>query len=199
MRVFSLTLLAAFISLCSVLQGGASGLPQQNPSSVSFTLGRAPAVIVTDGVLHAPYIAFKVPREAISRSFAANFRKSGPITYQINILLIELQDGLTLVETGALNDPPPDRTKLAGLLMQSLANINVSPDSIKHVLISHGHRSRMGGLLTKDGKRAFPNAVVHITQAEDDFWKATPLKVTPDNKNLQSTFITERMISFSRM
>jgi glyoxylase-like metal-dependent hydrolase (beta-lactamase superfamily II) len=56
-----------------------------------------------------------------------------------------------------------------------------SSKDVEAILITHVHFDHVGGLLTADGKAAFPNATLHITAAELEFWKnAEPPLASPE-------------------
>lgn len=72
-----------------------------------------------------------------------------------------------LIDTG-LGSPSGDR---ASRLMAGLKSIDLDPETIDVVLITHMHGDHIGGLIW-DGKKAFPNATVLIGKVELDFWLA---------------------------
>lgn len=80
-----------------------------------------------------------------------------------------------LVDTGTGHDPKG----VTGQLLSNLATIGVDPASIDVVLITHFHFDHVGGLVKADGTRAFPKAVVRVSQAEHDFWLSEPSRL-PD-------------------
>src|SRR6202030_4784184 len=45
-----------------------------------------------------------------------------------------------------------------------------TPEEVDVVLATHFHSDHVGGLITQDGKRVFPNAEVYVAKAESDFW-----------------------------
>ena len=59
---------------------------------------------------------------------------------------------------------------VTGTTLERLKSAGVSPEAIEAVLITHLHGDHTGGLLTADGKRAFPKAVLRVAQAESDYW-----------------------------
>jgi glyoxylase-like metal-dependent hydrolase (beta-lactamase superfamily II) len=68
----------------------------------------------------------------------------------------------------------PDRTILidAGYgrqLFRHLTELNVAPEQIDVILLTHMHGDHIGGLL-RDGKKAFPQAALYMSQAEHDYW-----------------------------
>jgi glyoxylase-like metal-dependent hydrolase (beta-lactamase superfamily II) len=58
--------------------------------------------------------------------------------------------------------------KANGSLTASLTAGAVSPIDITDVLITHSHGDHVGGLVTSDGKLAFPNATIRMSAPE---WK----------------------------
>jgi glyoxylase-like metal-dependent hydrolase (beta-lactamase superfamily II) len=51
-----------------------------------------------------------------------------------------------------------------------LQKAGVNLESIEAVLITHLHFDHVGGLVTPDGRRAFPKAQIRLAQAEYDYW-----------------------------
>ena len=54
-------------------------------------------------------------------------------------------------------------------LFDNLKSLNISPEQIDIILLTHMHGDHIGGLL-KDGKATFPNAALYISQPEYDYW-----------------------------
>src|SRR5204863_7431216 len=52
----------------------------------------------------------------------------------------------------------------------SLREAGVIPAQIDDVICTHGHIDHIGGLADAKGKRHFPNAAIHISKADYDFW-----------------------------
>lgn len=80
----------------------------------------------------------------------------------VNVFMVDVNDRRVLIDTGigAAN---------GGNLMARLAALDVAPDSITDVLLTHAHGDHIGGLVA-DGKPVFPNATVYISQPEYDYW-----------------------------
>ena len=89
------------------------------------------------------------------------------ITLSIDALLVKAGDRIVLIDSGM-------GPKAHGVLMESLAKAGVMPDQITDVLITHSHPDHIGGLLTTDGKPAFPKATVRMTDAEWATLKGNP-------------------------
>ncbi|MGN6374632.1 MAG: MBL fold metallo-hydrolase [Sphingomonas sp.] len=81
------------------------------------------------------------------------------ITLGVDALLVEEPGHVVLIDTGL-------GPKVGGVLLQSLAKAGVTPQQVTDVLITHSHGDHIGGLVTAEGKPAFPNATVRLSQAE---------------------------------
>ena len=77
-----------------------------------------------------------------------------------NVFCIWKGDKQILIDTG-----------YGGALQDDLKKRNIHHGDITDILITHVHFDHVGGLLTTNGTAAFPNATVHITAAELDFWR----------------------------
>jgi glyoxylase-like metal-dependent hydrolase (beta-lactamase superfamily II) len=96
----------------------------------------------------------------LSRSFLTN-----PVEESVNGFLINTGTKLVLVDTGAGTFFGPT----VGKLVKNLEASGYRPEQVDEIYITHMHSDHIGGLL-KDGKMAFPNAVVRASQLETDYW-----------------------------
>jgi len=91
----------------------------------------------------------------------------------INTFLVRTKDQLVLVDTGTGgNGEGP-----TGHLQERLNSAGIEPSQIDLVLITHFHFDHVGGLVNPDGTRAFPKAIVRVSQAEHDYWLGDPAKL----------------------
>lgn len=90
-----------------------------------------------------------------------------------NAFLVRYGKHLVLVDTGGRSSFGGD----SGHLLERLKQVGVDPASIQAVLITHLHPDHIGGLITANGKRAFPNAVLRLSQAEYDYWTSPALEM----------------------
>ena len=61
-------------------------------------------------------------------------------------------------------------------LIKKLAALNVKPEDISAVFITHIHPDHVGGLTTPEGKPAFPNASILIARKEYEEWRKDPAR-----------------------
>ncbi len=82
----------------------------------------------------------------------------------INAYLVHTGAHIVLIDTGAGNLFPT-----GGRILQSLAAAGYAPDDITDVMITHIHGDHSAGL-SRDNRRVFPNATVHVDGRDADFW-----------------------------
>lgn len=84
----------------------------------------------------------------------------------INVFMIKTPGQNILVDAGfgSFSD------KRAGKLQELLKKAGIAPESIKAVLVTHMHGDHIGGLLDKEGKPAFANALIYVSGPEKAFW-----------------------------
>ncbi len=80
-------------------------------------------------------------------------------------LLIETGEENILVDAGMGKAFPE-----TGKLLEHLAALNISPEAINTLIITHAHPDHIIGLLNDDGELAFPNASYVMWHAEWEFW-----------------------------
>ncbi len=83
----------------------------------------------------------------------------------INTYLINTGDHLILIDAGAgqfFGDH-------CGRQLINLAAAGYAPEQIDTILLTHIHPDHTGGLAA-DGRMTFPNAMIHVSQADLDYW-----------------------------
>lgn len=84
----------------------------------------------------------------------------------INAFLVNTGEHLILVDAGAGKVFGPT----LGFMLENLRASGYEPENIDTVLVTHLHGDHVGGLVTADGKRVFPNAVVMVSREENEYW-----------------------------
>ena len=87
------------------------------------------------------------------------------ITLSVDALLVRAPGRVMLFDTGL-------GPKVHGVLIASLAKVGVTPEAVTDVFITHSHGDHVGGLISADGRLAFPNATIHMSAAEWDWMRA---------------------------
>lgn len=148
---------------------------QQATSSAShrdifrFKIGKLEAVALKDGDIDAANdgktFAVGQPTEAVAALLAAAGQPTDVLHLSIQPLLVRSGKRVLLFDTGAADAS----FARAGHLAASMREAGVAPPQVTDIFISHRHPDHTGGLLTRDGALAFPNATIHISAPE---WEA---------------------------
>ncbi len=136
------------------------------PAAWRFRLGALELTALRDGRYVTPNdggdFGSKAGPAAVGRLLAEAGQATDRITLDVDALLVRAPGRLVLLDTGL---GPADH----GVLPRSLAMAGVSPGEVTDVLISHAHTDHVGGLVTADGRSAFPNAAIHLSASEWDW------------------------------
>ncbi|MEZ2333103.1 MBL fold metallo-hydrolase [Mesorhizobium sp. RCC_202] len=157
--------LMAMTALMMLHQGLAMAqMPAQQPDAKSFKLGQLDIVALHDaqfikpndgktfGIDHSP--------AEVSELLKAAGAPTDNITLSVDALLVKSKNKIVLIDTG-----------VGGALQDSLAKAGVKPGDVNEILITHSHPDHIGGLV-KDGKLAFPNASIRMSDVEWNFAKS---------------------------
>ena len=121
-----------------------------------------------DGGFGFPPDLLKADPEQVARLIAQDFPSDPPkFDGSVAGFLVNTGRQLILVDTGLGHFGGFPGT---GKLAANLRAAGYRPEQVDLVLITHLHFDHIGGLLTGNGKRAFPNAVVKMSRAESDYW-----------------------------
>ncbi|MEM9282240.1 MAG: MBL fold metallo-hydrolase [Verrucomicrobiota bacterium] len=130
-----------------------------------FTVGNFVGTAFLDGHLQLGADAFEGLTEAEADALAkAAFLEAGPINTGVNAYLLQSEKEIVLLDAGGAGAMEP-LGGLAGLMTE----VGVKPEEVTKILITHMHPDHIGGLLS-DGVAVFPNASVHIHQADITSW-----------------------------
>ena len=84
----------------------------------------------------------------------------------VNAYLVQRGDHLSLIDTGTAQCFGPG----LGQVLGNLRAAGHDPAEVDDVLLTHAHPDHMCGLLDAQGKTAFPNATVWLSQADAGYW-----------------------------
>ncbi len=136
-----------------------------------FPIGEFQATIVSDGPLPLgePSTSMKnITKDEIVKALGDNFLPLDSVVLEQNVIVLNTGSRLALFDSGMGTSKMFGNT--TGRLLKSLAEAGINPGQIDDVICSHAHIDHTGGLADAKGKRFFPNATIHLSKADYDFW-----------------------------
>ena len=158
--------LASAMLGCCVAQT-VSPLPR-HPGFFRMRLGDDEVVALNDGVVSYP-VSRVLPAAApeMIASAISSHAVTDPVAMSYNAFLIRTPMRLVLIDTGTggkLDNDPSFHG--CGRLLENLRAAGFRPEQVDEVLITHRGQDHTGGLTGSDGRRTFPNAMVHVPKDE---------------------------------
>lgn len=154
-------------------QAFAPQVGKQNASFYRYKLGSFEITAVTDGSATFPLadkFVTNVPKEEVNKALEANFLARDQMTIVFTPIVINNGSKLVVVDTG-YGPGQMEKSKGAnGQFHSNLVAAGIGLGAIDAVVISHFHADHINGLLTADGKPAFPNAEILVPAKEWAFW-----------------------------
>lgn len=99
----------------------------------------------------------------------------GPQKLDFNVVYLDTGAHKILFDVGSAEHFGPD----FGKLLENMGKAGLDPKDVDTVVISHAYRDHIGGVLTPDGKIAFPNAKYMMAKVEHDYWTDPSLESAP--------------------
>src|SRR5215813_4371984 len=129
-------------------------------------VGSFEVTVLNDGWLPIETKLFSGSAEGAAKLLESSFLPKDGTPTAVNEWLVNTGDKLILVDTGTSNMFGPTLGRMA----KNLAAAGVDPAAVDMVILTHLHPDHAAGLITTDKKIAFPNATVHVNEAEYGFW-----------------------------
>lgn len=126
-----------------------------HPERFIFTLGKFTCTVIQDegGIQTADELFNDIAEEERHRVLAMSDYDPNAIVLSYNILLIDTPTHRVLIDTGNGVETGGD-----GRLFSHLHALNIAPESVNVVILTHAHADHYAGMLTKNGEKTFPNA-----------------------------------------
>src|SRR5271170_6311014 len=156
-----------------------------------FKIGDFQATVISDGsgqLPIRPILAMNVSEAELAPVLKANFMEP-VIQITNNILVVDTGGERILVDTGFGEKLGPSFGSFPGL-EANLRRAGITPESIDLVVTSHGHLDHIGGLVTKSGALAFPNAQFVFVDTEWNYWTGSRYESEVNSSPMPDPFKT---------
>ena len=89
---------------------------------------------------------------------------TGESPASVNVFLLKREEKSILVDTGNGGS--------RGSMADKLQKLDINPEMIDAILLTHMHFDHIGGLVSETGEAFFPKAVVYVSTLERDYWSS---------------------------
>ena len=143
-------------------------------TSYRFKIGSFDCIAIYDGfdgsmpaADTAQFLFKNAPKQALASALRSNNFPKDIWKEIFTCLVIRTDQDCVLLDTGiGIRDDSPG----AGKLLQNLKIVDIKPDEVDTILISHAHGDHIGGITDLSGKPNFPRARYYMRTEEWDFW-----------------------------
>ena len=161
---------------CGAAAGTAAAPRQvdgQAPGFYRYKVGDLQVTVVTDGVNTYPipdgFVA-NASKGEVGAALAAAHLDGERISVPYSPIVVNTGSRLVVIDTGTGEANFAASKGAAGQFGRNLQAAGLSAADVDAVVISHFHGDHVNGLLTADGKAAFPNAEILVPRIEWAFW-----------------------------
>ncbi len=162
-----LTLAAgAIAALPSAVLARAPIVGTQAAGYYRLKLGDYEITALSDGTVALPMAKiYEGIEEKDAETYLAGYFQKNPTETSVNAFLVNTSDRLVLIDAGTGDLMGPS----LGKLVTNIEAAGYKAGEIDDVILTHIHADHSGGL-SRNGKRVFENAVLHVNEREAKFW-----------------------------
>jgi glyoxylase-like metal-dependent hydrolase (beta-lactamase superfamily II) len=142
---------------------------QQAPGIYRYRIGSYELTALHDGTWFRPIddkFVKNAPWADVQKALVDNFLPTDKLPIPFTALIVNTGAKLVLIDTGTAGQLAPTAAGIG----PSLAAAGVDPKAVDVILISHFHPDHINGIKTKEGRKVFPNAEIHVAAPEWAFW-----------------------------
>lgn len=136
----------------------------------TMNIGKIEAVVISDGHLCVNPVqaefAQRIDSTKVAQTLQNRFAPATEVDLAMNILLLSFGNRLLLIDAGAGYVFGSE----SGRLAENLRYAGIAPEKITDIVITHAHPDHIGGLADQNRMPVFPNAKIHLSREEYDFW-----------------------------
>lgn len=151
-------------------------------------LGDIEVTAVSDGYLQVGFGMLSNVNEEQCEEIQRSAQVNEPNAVHINTFLIRREGGIFLIDSGA-----GGIKGWGGELIANLARLDIQPDDIDAVLLTHAHPDHIGGLLSAEGEVVFSNAELIINSDEFNYLEGDE-NFAAVNDRVKGNFLLARSI-----
>ena len=170
---------------------------KQAPSFYRYKVGDIQVTVVSDGEnvfkLEDSFIT-NARKEEVNAALEKAILPPDMFTIYFAPLVINTGGKLVVLDTGNGAAARASSKGANGLFAENMVAAGFDPKAVDTVVISHFHTDHVNGLLTADGKPAFPNAEVLVPAVEWKFWMDDGEMSRAPAGRMQSLFKNNRNI-----
>jgi len=140
----------------------------QAPGFYRYKVGAIEVTAINDGFAMRSLDGFipNAPPTELKRAMEDAFLPADTLPLTFTSVVLRIGGRTVLVDTGFADNGPPT----TGHWMANFRAAAFDPATVDDIVISHFHPDHIGGIRRKDGTAVFPNAQVHVPEAEWAFW-----------------------------
>lgn len=145
----------------------------QNAGFYRYKVGDFECTQVTDGIAQFPMqegFIKNASMDEINKALAAAYLPQNTMTVLFNPLVVNTGSKLVVIDTGYGEAIHAESKGARGQFHSNLRAAGYDAGKVDTVIISHFHPDHVNGLVTADGKSAFPNAEIKVPAGEWAYW-----------------------------